>query len=102
MVNQILVLTNYCVIAEAVKLGEASGVDISKIPQALSTGHAGSNQLNALLPRIVERNFEPMCRAKQVLKDLDKLHDLTKGLEAPTPIPDQARTLFGLLCSRGH
>jgi len=102
MVNQVLVLTNYCVIAEAVKLGEAGGVDVSKIPQALATGHAGSNLLNALLPRIVERDFEPMGRAKQVLKDLDMLHDLTKGLKAPTPMADQARTLFRLLCARGH
>ncbi len=102
MVNQVLVLTNYCVIAEAVKLGEAGGVDVSKIPEALATGHAGSNLLNALLPRIVERNFEPMGRAKQVLKDLDMLHDLTRGLEAPTPMADQARTLFRLLCARGH
>jgi 3-hydroxyisobutyrate dehydrogenase-like beta-hydroxyacid dehydrogenase len=30
------------------------------------------------------------------------LHDLTKGLEAPTPMADQARTLFRLLCARGH
>lgn len=102
MVNQVLVLTNYCVIAEAVKLGEAGGVDVSKIPAALATGHAGSNLLNALLPRMVERDFEPLGRAKQILKDLDMLHDLTKGLAAPTPMADQARTLFRLLCARGH
>lgn len=102
MVNQVLVLTNYCVIAEAVKLGEAGGVDVSKIPAALATGHAGSNLLNALLPRMVARDFDPMGRAKQVLKDLDMLHDLTKGLEAPTPMADQARSLFRLLCARGH
>ena len=102
MVNQVLVLTNYCVIAEAVKLGEAGGVDVSKIPEALATGHAGSNLLNALVPRIVERNFQPMGRAKQILKDFDMLHDLSKGLEAPSPMADQARTLFRLLCARGH
>ena len=102
MVNQVLVLTNYCVIAEAVKLAEAGGVDVAKIPSALATGHAGSNLLNALLPRMVKRDFEPLGRAKQVLKDLDMLHDLTKGLETPTPMADQARTLFRLLCARGH
>lgn len=102
MVNQVLVLTNYCVIAEAVRLGEAGGIDVSKIPQALATGHAGSNLLGALLPRIVARDYAPLGRAKQVLKDLDMLHDLTKALEVPTPMADQARALFRLLCARGH
>lgn len=102
MVNQTLVLSNYCVIAEAVRLAEAGGIDVSKVPEALATGHAGGNLLNALLPRIAARDFEPLGRASQVLKDLDMLHDLTRSLESPTPMADQARTLFRLLCSQGH
>ena len=102
MINQVLVLTNYAVIAEAAKLAEAGGIDAEKIPAALATGHAGSNLLNALYPRILARDFEPLGRARQILKDLDMLHDLTKQLHAPTPMADQARTLFRLLCSRGH
>ena len=45
LVNQTIVLTNYCVLAEALRLGEAYGVDTRKIPQALAPGHAGSNLL---------------------------------------------------------
>ena len=48
------------------------------------------------------RDFAPLGRAKQVLKDLDMLHDLTKALEVPTPMADQARALYRLLCARGH
>ena len=36
LVNQTLVLTNYCVIAEAVRLAQAYGVDAKKIPEALA------------------------------------------------------------------
>ncbi|MGI9423484.1 MAG: NAD(P)-dependent oxidoreductase, partial [Hyphomicrobiaceae bacterium] len=43
LVNQALVLSNYCVIAEALRLAEAYGVDAAKVPSALATGHAGSN-----------------------------------------------------------
>ena len=43
LVNQTIVLTNYCVLAEALRLGEAYGVDTRKIAQALAPGHAGSN-----------------------------------------------------------
>ncbi|TDJ14028.1 MAG: NAD(P)-dependent oxidoreductase, partial [Gammaproteobacteria bacterium] len=38
MVNQILVLNNYCVLAEALALAEAAGIDTSKIPEALAAG----------------------------------------------------------------
>jgi len=102
MVNQTLVLSNYCVIAEAMKLGEAGGVDIAKIPEALASGHAGSNLLSALVPRIVARDFEPLGRAKQILKDLKMLNDLTDDLSAPTPMADEARALFQRLCDRGE
>ena len=47
MVNQILVLNNYCVLAEALALAEAAGIDASKIPDALAPGHAGSNYVAA-------------------------------------------------------
>jgi 3-hydroxyisobutyrate dehydrogenase-like beta-hydroxyacid dehydrogenase len=36
LVNQTLVLTNYCVLAEALRLAQAYGVDARKIPQALA------------------------------------------------------------------
>ena len=41
MVNQVLVLNNYAVLAEALALAEAGGIDASKIPNALAAGHAG-------------------------------------------------------------
>ena len=68
----------------------------------MATGDAGSNLLNGLVPRIGERNSQPMGRAKQTLEDYGMLHDLCKVLEAPSPMADQARTLFRLLCARGH
>lgn len=102
MVNQTLVLTNYCVIAEALAIAEAGGIDAAKLPDALATGHAGSNLLQELLPRMLARDFTPFGRARQVLKDLDMLHDLTNEMNTPTPMADQAATLFRLLCSRGH
>ncbi len=40
LVNQTLVLTNYCVLAEALRLAQAHGVDARKIPEALATGFA--------------------------------------------------------------
>jgi 3-hydroxyisobutyrate dehydrogenase-like beta-hydroxyacid dehydrogenase len=102
MVNQILVLTNYCVLAEALSLAEAGGVDAARIPEALGAGYAGSTMLERLYPRMVARDFAPAGYAFQVLKDLDLVHDLAKELAVPTPMASQAATLFRILNAKGH
>ena len=76
MVNQVLVLSNYCVLAEAMVLAEAGGVDASRIPAALGAGYAGSNMLQRLYPRLVARDFAPAGYAFQALKDLDMVYGL--------------------------
>ena len=102
MVNQVLVLNTYCVLAEALRLAERCGVDASKIPQALAPGHAGSNMLKSVFPQMIARDFAPRGFARQVLKDLDMLHDVSKEMKAPLPMSAQANTLFRLLVARGH
>lgn len=39
---------------------------------------------------------------RQILKDLDMLHDLAKGLKSPTPMSSQTASLFRILNSKGH
>ena len=102
MVNQILVLNNYAILAEALALAEAGGIDANKIPEALASGHAGSNMLKNMFPRMIDRDFEPQGYARQILKDFDMLHDLAKTLKSPTPMSSQATSLFRILCSKGH
>lgn len=102
LVNQTLVLTNYCVIAEALRLAQAYGVDATKIPEALAPGHAGSNLLDALMPRMAAEDFEPRGFARQVLKDLEMLHTATRDTPLAMPMAGQALTLFRLLVANGQ
>lgn len=102
MVNQILVLNNYCVLAEALAMAEAGGVDPGRIPAALGAGYAGSNMLERLYPRMVARDFAPAGYAFQALKDLDMVHGLAKALGVPTPMTAQTATLFRILNAKGH
>ncbi len=102
MVNQILVLNNYCVQAEALAMAEAGGVDPEKIPAALARGHAGSNLLQHLFPRMIKRDFEPAGYAFQILKDLQMVGDLAKSLDVETPMSAQATMLFSKLNDAGN
>jgi 3-hydroxyisobutyrate dehydrogenase len=101
LVNQTLVLTNYCVLAEALRLAEAYGVDARKIPDALASGHAGSNLLPVAFPRMIEEDFVPRGYARQILKDLEMLQDAAATQHLAMPMASQALTLFRLLVAAG-
>jgi 3-hydroxyisobutyrate dehydrogenase-like beta-hydroxyacid dehydrogenase len=102
MVNQVLVLNTYCLLAEALALAEAGGVDAAKIPEALGSGYAGSTMLERLYPRLLARDFAPAGYARQVLKDLDMVHGLATTLNVPTPMSAQAASLYRILVSKGQ
>ena len=103
MINQVLCLTLFPILAEALKLGENAGVDVARIPEALGDGYAGSNLLRHMFPRMVARQYDPPAAfARQVLKDLDMVYDLAKKTKTPTPMTDQARALYRFLVARGH
>ena len=101
LVNQTLVLTNYCVMAEALRLAEAYGVDAAKVPAALASGHAGSNLLPVLFERMIARDFAPKGYARQILKDLEMLHEAAGAEHLSMPMATQALTLFRLLIAQG-
>ncbi|MDR5906498.1 NAD(P)-dependent oxidoreductase [Franzmannia qiaohouensis] len=101
LINQALVLSNYCVIAESCNLGQRFGIDVSKIPEALSSGYAGSNLLNDLLPRMVDSDFEPRGYARQILKDLHMLQDAANALNVSMPMAGTANSLYSMLIAQG-
>jgi 3-hydroxyisobutyrate dehydrogenase len=102
LVNQTIVLTNYCVLAEALRLAEAYGVDTAKIPQALAPGHAGSNLLPVAFPRMAQGDFAPRGYARQVLKDLEMLQAAAAQEHVAMPMAAQALTLYRLLVASGR
>jgi 3-hydroxyisobutyrate dehydrogenase-like beta-hydroxyacid dehydrogenase len=102
LVNQTIVLTNYCVLAEALRLAEAYGVDTGKIPQALAPGHAGSNLLPVAFPRMAQADFAPRGYARQVLKDLEMLQAAAAQEHVAMPMAAQALTLYRLLVASGR
>ena len=97
MINQIIVLNNYAILAEAASFAKAWNVDASKIPEAFSDGHAGSNLLNDLFPRIVNRDFAPKGYASQILKDLQMVSKLANSKNTPTPVSSLTQQLFTIL-----
>ncbi len=102
MINQLIVGCTHAVLAEAVVLAEAAGIDAARIPECLAGGYADSSMLQKLYPRIVERDFAPQGYARQLLKDLEMLSEFAGGLKSPLPMAGQALSLYRMLVHRGY
>ena len=101
LVNQALCLTNYVVVAEALRLAEAYAVDASRIPAALAPGLGNSAVLQAIFPRMVAKDYAPRGYARQILKDLELVHEATRAQHLPMPMLSQALTFFRMMVAEG-
>jgi 3-hydroxyisobutyrate dehydrogenase len=88
--------------AEAVRLAESAGIDSSRLPECLAGGHADSSLLQKLYPRIAARDFAPLGYARQLLKDLEMVHQFAAQGGAPTPMMGTALELYRELVRLGH
>ncbi|MGE0723232.1 MAG: NAD(P)-dependent oxidoreductase [Alphaproteobacteria bacterium] len=87
MINQAIVGTTYVLIAEALALAEASGIEAARLPQCLKGGHADGTLLQQLYPRMQARDFEPpRAFARQLLKDVHAVEDFVAGLGLDLPL----------------
>jgi 3-hydroxyisobutyrate dehydrogenase-like beta-hydroxyacid dehydrogenase len=102
MINQLIVGCTHAVMAEALLLAEAAGIDAARIPQCLAGGHADGTLLQRLYPRMAQRDFAPQGYARQLLKDLEMVNGLAAELKAPLPMTAEALSLYRMLIHRGH
>ncbi|MEX0746324.1 MAG: NAD(P)-dependent oxidoreductase [Phycisphaeraceae bacterium] len=102
MLNQLIVGCGHAVMAEAVVLAEAAGIDAARLPECLAGGLADSGLLQKLYPRMQRREFAPQGYVRQLLKDLDMVHEYAAALKAPTPMMSEALSLYRILVHLGH
>jgi 3-hydroxyisobutyrate dehydrogenase-like beta-hydroxyacid dehydrogenase len=101
MINQVLVSTGVAVLAEACAFAERAGIDAAKIPEALAGGRADSSQLQEMFPKMVRSDFSITGRAALMLKDLELIHDLARGVGAPMPVTAGVTELFRKMVADG-
>ncbi|MEP7457318.1 NAD(P)-dependent oxidoreductase [Phyllobacterium sp. SB3] len=102
MIAQLIVGSNYAVLAEAVRLAEASGMNAALLPECVKFGHADGVLMQQLYPRIAAHDFTPRAYARQLLKDLEMVQEEARVAGTATPMSGQATQLFRLLIAAGH
>jgi 3-hydroxyisobutyrate dehydrogenase-like beta-hydroxyacid dehydrogenase len=101
MINQLIVGCTHAVLAEALLIAEAAGVDAARIPECLAGGHADGTLLQRLYPRMAARDFAPQGYARQLLKDLEMVNEFAGGLKAPAPMTCEALSLYRMVIHHG-
>jgi len=102
LANQVIVASLLPVIAEALRLAEAAGVDASRLPEALRGGFADSKPLQVFGPRMASRAYEPALGTVNVmLKDLLNAVAVAEESGVPLPMARAAVERFRLLVAEG-
>ena len=101
LANQIIVAANIEAVGEAFVLAQKAGIDPELVFQAIRTGLAGSNALEAKAPMIMERNFKPGFRIRLHQKDLHNALLTGKQLGVPLPVTSLIQQMLGALINQG-
>jgi 3-hydroxyisobutyrate dehydrogenase len=100
--NQVIVGSLFPILAEAVRLAEAGGVDAKMLPEALKGGFADSLPLQIFGARMAARTFDPPLGTNAImLKDLKNAAAVAKEHGLPLPMAGAAARRYRLLIEQG-
>jgi 3-hydroxyisobutyrate dehydrogenase len=103
IINQAIVGTGFVLMAEALALAEAAGIDAARLPECLAGGYADSALLRRLYPVMEKRDFDPpKAYARQLLKDMKAVKAFAHGLGLDLPVVEAATTQYGDFVDRGN
>jgi 3-hydroxyisobutyrate dehydrogenase len=102
MANQIALAGNLVGAVEAIIYARAAGLDPRRVLQSIGLGAAGSWQLNNMVPRMLDGDFEPGFYVKHYLKDLRIALDAARAMNTPLPMLGLAERFFALLQDKGY
>nr|WP_276314072.1 NAD(P)-dependent oxidoreductase [Halomonas antri] len=101
--NQMIVGCQAAVIAEMVALAEASGVDASRLTEALAGGFADSKPFRILTPRMAASEFDnPAWHLRTLLKDLDLALAQSQRAGSAIPLSGLAAQVMRAHANHGH
>jgi 3-hydroxyisobutyrate dehydrogenase len=103
VINQAIVGTGFVLMAEALALAEAAGIDAAALPACLAGGFADSELLRRIWPQMQQRRFEPPAGyARQLLKDMKAVQAFAAGLGAELPVVAAAAARYAEFVAAGN
>lgn len=102
LTNQVIVNMTIAVVSEAFVLATKAGADPEKVFQAIRGGLAGSTVLDAKIPLILDRNFQPGGKISINHKDIKNVLSTAHDIDVPMPFTSQLFEVMQNLKITGH
>ena len=99
--NQIIVALTIEAVAEAFIFAKKSGVDPSKVREAIMGGYAQSRVLELHGKRMIDRNFKPGGKARSHKKDIEIVLSVARDLDICLPATAFSAHLWNALAAQG-
>ena len=103
LVTNLLVVVNSMAVAEAMVLGNLSGLDSERMLQAVGPSAGGSAVMGYRGPMMAQRTYRPAAGpASIVMKDLIYIRDHARAVGAATPLVETALDWFERMIQGGR
>lgn len=102
MANQIMIAGTLSGVCEALTYAKAKGLDLSTVLKSVSTGAAGSRQLDIFGPKILEGDYAPGFFMKHFIKDMKLALTEANLSELSLEVLSQALANYEELESEGY
>lgn len=103
MVNQAIVGAGFVMMAEALRLAEAAGIDAAAMPACLAGGLADSTLLRRIYTQMQRRAFDPpLSVASLLLKDINAVAGFARSLGLDLAMVETARARYTAHVAAGH
>ncbi len=101
LVNQIMIAGAVSGVCEALSYAKKTGLDLSKVLEAVQHGAAGSAQLTTLAPRILAGDMAPGFYIKHFIKDMKLAEEESRDRQLSLPVLHQVLVLYEELQKEG-
>ena len=101
LANQIIVALNIAAVGEAFALAQKAGLDPEALYDAIRNGLAGSRVLDAKVPKVMKRQFDPGFRLKLHQKDLKNVLETARQIHVPLPLTAIVQQMLTTLIADG-
>ncbi len=101
MANQIAIAGCVTGVAEAIYYGKTKGLDVTKMLASISTGAAGSFQMNGNGKKMVVEDYAPGFFIKHFIKDMEIAAEESNMAGIKLPVLEEVLTLYRELAEQG-
>lgn len=102
VINNAVAAANATTVAEALLVGQATGVDLDALVEVMGAGSGGSAMLDLKAGAMREHDYTTLFKLEHMLKDVRLCLEAAEGGQVPFAAAGRARDVLVAAMARGH